>query len=575
MDIYRNTTKKLNRYTKSATLHRVVQDNICLVDKVQPGIFRIISTAREAQEPPSWTTFVEVLHEWGCSWLWEHMSIKGGTGWIACAITNGSLVAVTDGSYIRQIYPYLCSAAFVLECSHGRGGLIGLFKETSKAANAYRGELQGLMTIHLLLVSVNCVHKSLSGSAKVVSNCLGALHWVTYLPPYQIPSRCKHLDILKNLLVNCWNLMFSINYSHVKAHQDNTMLFKKLSRSSQLNCICDHLAKQRLSDGEPEPKGSCLLFPLEPIGITVGGEKLSSETGPLLQFHTHCQLARNLFHWKGILLHDKFGEVDWELVHRTLHTVPRLFQVWAAKHVLGIAGTMKFLAHQDGRDPTCPSCQACEETCTHIARCPEAGCTEAFSQVVAELSKWLIEHERHPNLVSVISEYAQGQGETPCVECAGDLPPVIREFAISQDKIGWGNFIVGMISTKLLGIQDSYLWVRCLARSSEKWATGLITQLLQVTHRQWIYRCVLVHDCTMGTLVNQHKAMLLEEITKQLSMGAESPMEDDKFLLECNLSDFATTNGEQQEYWLLAIQAAQKADQLQMQARQQQCTQIS
>jgi hypothetical protein len=53
--------------------------------------------------------------------------------------------------------------------------------------------------------------------------------------------------------------MFSINYSHVKAHQDNTTSFKKLSRSSQLNCICNHLAKQRLSDGEPEPKVGAAL----------------------------------------------------------------------------------------------------------------------------------------------------------------------------------------------------------------------------------------------------------------------------------------------------------------------------
>ena len=91
---------------------------------------------------------------------------------------------------------------------------------------------------------------------------------------------------------------------------------------------------------------------------------------------------------------------------------------------------------------------------------------------------------------------------------------------------------MGMISTKLLGIQDSYLRVRGSARSSEKWATGLITQLLQVTHGQWIYKCVVVHDRTTGTLVNQHKAKLLEEITKQLLMGADSLMEDDKFLLE-------------------------------------------
>jgi hypothetical protein len=269
--------------------------------------------------------------------------------------------------------------------------------------------------------------------------------------------------------------MFSINDSHVKAHRDNTTSFERLSRSLQLNCMCDHLAKQCLSDGKPEPKGCRFLFPLEPIGITVGGEKLSSETGHLLRFHAHRQLARMFFHQKEILSRDTFDEVDWESVHRTLHTVPRLFQVWATKHVLGIAGTMKFLAHQDGRNPICPCCRACEETCTHVARCPEAGRTEAFSQAVAELSKWLIENKTHPKLAFVIPEYTQGQGETPCIKCAGDLPPVIREFAISQDKIGWGNFIVGMISTKLLGIQDSYLWVRGSARSSEKWAMGLIT----------------------------------------------------------------------------------------------------
>jgi hypothetical protein len=58
-------------------------------------------------------------------------------------------------------------------------------------------------------------------------------------------------------------------------------------------------------------------------------------------------------------------------------------------------------------------------------------------------------------------------------------------------------------------------------------------------------------------------------------MGAESLMEDNKYLLECNLLDIVTTNGEQQEYWLLAIQAAREASQLRKQATQQQCIQIS
>ncbi len=121
MEVYKNTTKKLNRYTKSFLTPQAVRGDVCSVDEIQPGVFRITSTAQEVQDPNKPTSFVEVLCEWGCSWLWEHMSIEGGTDWIAQAITAGSLVAVTDGSYIQQLYPRSCSAAFVLECTQGRG----------------------------------------------------------------------------------------------------------------------------------------------------------------------------------------------------------------------------------------------------------------------------------------------------------------------------------------------------------------------------------------------------------------------------------------------------------------------
>jgi hypothetical protein len=295
MDTYISSTKRLNRYTKSLTSSRVVRGDICSVDKIQPGVFRVTSTAREMQDTSKPTTFVEVLQEWGCSWLWEHMTIKGGTEWIAHAITARSLVAVTDGSYTRQVYPHLCSAAFVLECSHGRGRLIGLFKEALKVANAYRGELLGLMAIHLILVSVNRVNKSLSGSTKVVSDCLGALQRVTYLPPYRIPSRCKHSDILKNILVNCRDLTFSLNYSHVKAHQDDKMPFDKLSRTSQLNCICNHLAKQRLSDGKPEPKGGGNFSRLSRLGFSWEEKNYRQKQGPASNSTLTVSLPRVYF----------------------------------------------------------------------------------------------------------------------------------------------------------------------------------------------------------------------------------------------------------------------------------------
>jgi hypothetical protein len=101
------------------------------------------------------------------------MLVEGGMEWVYEAIQDGSLVAVLDGLYIRQLYPNLCSAAFIL-CAKRRRKIIGSFSESTLAANAYRGELLGLMAIHLLLVSVNRVHNTLEGSVEVVSDCLGA-----------------------------------------------------------------------------------------------------------------------------------------------------------------------------------------------------------------------------------------------------------------------------------------------------------------------------------------------------------------------------------------------------------------
>jgi len=51
----------------------------------------------------------------------------------------------------------------------------------------------------------------------------------------------------------------------------------------------------------------------------------------------------------------------------------------------------------------------------------------------------------------------------------------------------------------------------------------------------------------------------MKEIEHQLDLGEEGLVEEDKFLLKCNFDELATTNGEQQEYWILAIQVAREA----------------
>jgi hypothetical protein len=138
------------------------------------------------------------------------MIVHGGVEWLEHAIAEGTLVMVMDGLYIRELYPNLCSTAFVLECSSGRGRVCGSFLETILVTNAYQGELLGLMAVHLILLSVNKIRPQLSGSVEIVSDCLGALKRVSYLPPYWISLRCCHSDILKMILVYCHGSTFTM-----------------------------------------------------------------------------------------------------------------------------------------------------------------------------------------------------------------------------------------------------------------------------------------------------------------------------------------------------------------------------
>jgi hypothetical protein len=87
--------------------------------------------------------------------MWDNLSIMGDLGWIAASIADNSCIAVMDGSYIKELYPYLNSAAFVLECSKGRGRLTGSFVEQTPNTGNHRGELLGLMAIHLFLWGIN------------------------------------------------------------------------------------------------------------------------------------------------------------------------------------------------------------------------------------------------------------------------------------------------------------------------------------------------------------------------------------------------------------------------------------
>jgi hypothetical protein len=265
------------------------EGELCTVSCNSNGTIQLISHHPGAAKTVQPTSFVEVLQEWKGRWMWKNLSVSGSAGcglgitssdnfaWIKEAIESKSLFAVSDGSYIKQLHPELCSAAIILECQKS-GGLITLsFAECSRYANAYRGELLGLMTIHLLLLSFNKVWPELRGEVHIYSDCLGALDKVENLPPRRIPSKCRHSDVLKNIMANCSELTFVRKFSHVKAHQDDAKAWEEMERPAQMNCGCDHGAKDEVFSTIETGTAKQQEFPLEPLVLFVGGEKVTTD----------------------------------------------------------------------------------------------------------------------------------------------------------------------------------------------------------------------------------------------------------------------------------------------------------
>jgi ABC-type Fe3+ transport system substrate-binding protein len=80
------------------------------------------------------------------------------------------------------------------------------------------------------------------------------------------------------------------------------------------------------------------------------------------------------------------------------------------------------------------------------------------------------------------------------VEITGWRAGAYSSLANSMDKIGWRRFMEWMISKEIIAIQRKAEDNGRCKMTVKNRSAGLVTKLLEVTHGQWLYRNVHVHD---------------------------------------------------------------------------------
>lgn len=515
------------------------------------GFLATTAVAPPVDVPIESQTILDVIRGWKQGWFWHTFRIVGDVDWVISAIENDPLLTLADGSYIHELLADACSCAFVFDCQDGGGRILGKMVEGSKDACACRGELLGLLAIHLILLAANKRKPDLTGRVRIISDCLGALGRVVSLPGDRLPSGTKHSDIQNILMVHFQSFSFECIYEHVEAQQDEEKAYHGLPREAQLNSCMNLEAKSELGSlvGQEVPAPQPL--PWESIVVRIGKDKMTAGLEESIVYW--CNKA---FAWRTLsdskvkwLDEEQFDEVYWPACYSALTGTKRIFQIFACKQTMGIAGCNKNQYYTPGHDKKCPSCRVEIET-GHVLSCNEAGPVEVLHKSIDLLDWWLKDNVTETNLRRFLMQEIVG------------FQLQYRRLAISVDCIGWRRLMEGMISCKLVELQK-YALVEAHSRMTvDAWAKELVIKLLEITHGQWLYCNVMVHIRTAGDLVTRRKEEIREALEEQMELGEEGLAEEDRFLLEINLDELDNSTGEEQTYWLLSLQAAREARQL-------------
>ena len=98
-----------------------------------------------------------------------------------------------------------------------------------------------------------------------------------------------------------------------------------------------------------------------------------------------------------------------------------------------------------------------------------------------------------------------------------------------------------------------------LRTTAEYWSRGLIRRLVQITHRQWIYRNSTVHHKVHGSLSQAQHDHLMDTIEDYLHIDPMTLLPEDRGLLDVDFDKLAESTVVDQETWVSEMSTAVSA----------------
>ena len=379
----------------------------------------------------------------------------------------------------------------------------------------------------------------------------------------RIRSTSKCADLLRAFKTLHQTSPLNIHYGHVPAHLDDHFSWDELTVEQQLNVQCDSLAKRAVvraikqySADLKEDRGLQLL-PAERSAIFVCREKLTSDLAPDIRYNTSMDSAKLFLCTKRGWTDRQLEEVDWKHLNLCLKGKSPGYRIWLSKQHSDFCATRVQIKRWFGNtDNRCPSCEIRSETAAHLCRCPNEERTLLLKDNTAVLEEWLLKNDStYHELAYLIPKYILCRGTVKFCDL-GPMSPRMMEVATSQDAIGWRNFMEGRVSKRIYALQRNHLLTSSSQISAGSWMKQFISNILHITHSQWLFRNFMLHDSTAGYLRLKERATAAAQIDSLMSTNTSSIPEECSFLLEFDTEHLLQSDMDTQQYWIAAMEAA-------------------
>ena len=414
------------------------------------------------------------------------------------ALQTGGILAVSDGSFYPQ--ERVGAAAWVLEETIGGTSIIGSMPAVgdSSIQNPCRSELMGLYYILLHLYSLCKEHNITSGKVTLYCDGLSAIQLLQSCHKDMLNTK-KHFDITNAIIKMLQEIPLTVNFKHIKGHQDLGSAYHNLSRLAQLNVQVDDYAKQEAQktiqfqhdySKESLPFSPCDIFLTTRYSSTI---KVNDNLIETIRSHITGETLRDYWIHKH-KLNGCHKNIDWELRKKSTKNAPRHRQRWLCKFSTGFCGVGKMLYRYKWQNHTqCPRCQMENETTTHVLQCNGQGTKNLWQKELASLNTWMIKYDIHSELRHSIIEYMDAwvHQDTPRYTPSNHiLKQAIRE----QEKIGWYEFFLGFWSQQFHKCQTEHFATRKSPKSAQLLLSRLQRRIWQIAWNIWDHRNKFLHE---------------------------------------------------------------------------------